>query len=111
MALSDEDRRRIEEEEARLRIEADVRSRRSRQQFEEIARRSRQGFDLQLYDREGWRATFFAEGRAHSITQAVEKAYERTPAWAVQPAAWATLVKGEGARQLAGHARAPLGLC
>jgi hypothetical protein len=31
---------------------------------------ARQGFDLQLtrYDGEGWRATFFPEGRAHSMT-------------------------------------------
>jgi hypothetical protein len=31
---------------------------------------TRQGFDLQLtqYDREGWRATFYPEGRAHSVT-------------------------------------------
>jgi hypothetical protein len=33
---------------------------------------TRQGFDLQLtqYDQEGWRATFFPEGRTHSMTQA-----------------------------------------
>jgi hypothetical protein len=56
---------------------------------------TRQGYDLQLtqYDQEGWRATFFPEGRTHSMTQAVGSAYERTPAAAVQVAAWATLVK------------------
>jgi hypothetical protein len=51
---------------------------------------TRQGFDLQLtqYDREGWRATFYPEGRAHSVTQAVGSAYERTPWAAVMAAAW-----------------------
>jgi hypothetical protein len=59
---------------------------------------TRQGFDLQLtqYDQEGWRATFFPEGRTHSMTQAVGSGYERTPAQAVQAAAWAALVRREG---------------
>jgi hypothetical protein len=59
---------------------------------------TRQGFDLQLtqYDREGWRATFYPEGRAHSVTQAGGSAYERTPWWAVIGAAGVTLAKVEG---------------
>jgi hypothetical protein len=62
---------------------------------------TRQGFDLQLtqYDREGWRATLYPEGRAHSITQAVGSAYERTPWGAVVHAALVTLGKVEGALQ------------
>jgi hypothetical protein len=60
---------------------------------------TRQGYDLQLtqYDREGWRATFFPEGRTHSMTQAVGTAYEGTPAAAVRAAASAMLAKAEGA--------------
>jgi hypothetical protein len=56
---------------------------------------TRQGFDLQLtqYDGEGWRATFYPEGRAHSVTQAVGSAYERTPWAAVIVAAEQTLGK------------------
>jgi hypothetical protein len=56
---------------------------------------TRQRYDLQLtqYDQEGWRATFFPEGRAHSMTQAVGTAYERTPARGLQAAAWAMLVQ------------------
>jgi hypothetical protein len=39
---------------------------------------ARQGFDLQLtrYDGEGWCATFFPEGRAHSLTAAVASEWE-----------------------------------
>jgi hypothetical protein len=58
-----------------------------------------QGFDLQLtrYDREGWRATFFPEGRtAHSQTAAVGSAWERAPWTAVQRAAWEGLRRREG---------------
>jgi hypothetical protein len=63
---------------------------------------TRQGFDLQLtqYDQEGWRATFFPEGRTHSMMQAFGSAYERTPARAVRTAAWETLVKAEGDRNV-----------
>jgi hypothetical protein len=47
---------------------------------------ARQGFDLDLtrYDGEGWRPTFFAEGRAHSLTAAVGSGWEREPWTAVQ---------------------------
>jgi hypothetical protein len=47
---------------------------------------ARQGFDLQLtrYDGEGWRATFFPEGRAHSVASVVGSAWEREPWTAVQ---------------------------
>jgi hypothetical protein len=64
-----------------------------------VAGMTRQGFDLQLtqYDREGWRATFYPEGRAHSVTQAAGSAYEPTPWGAVMAAAWATLRKAERA--------------
>jgi hypothetical protein len=51
---------------------------------------ARQGFDLQLtrYESEGWRATFFPEGLAHSMTAAVGSAWQRDPWVAVQRAAW-----------------------
>jgi hypothetical protein len=63
-----------------------------------VAGMSRQGFDLQLtrYDRDGWRATFYPEGRAHSVTQAVGSAWERTAWGAVIVAAGVTLGKVEG---------------
>lgn len=42
---------------------------------------ARQGFDLELtrYGGEGWRGTFYPEGRSHSPTQYVGTAWERTP--------------------------------
>ena len=60
---------------------------------------ARQGYDLQLTrdDGEGWRATFFPEGRSHSTTAAVGSAWEREPWTAVQRAAWEGLRKREGA--------------
>ena len=56
---------------------------------------ARQGYDLQLtrYDEQGWRATFYTSGMAHSLTSATGTAWERTPWRAVQGAAWAALVK------------------
>jgi hypothetical protein len=61
---------------------------------------ARHGFDLQLtrYGDEGWRATFFAAGVAHSLTAAVGSAWEPTPWQAVKRAAWATLSKAEADR-------------
>jgi hypothetical protein len=61
---------------------------------------ARQNFDLQLtrYGDEGWRATFYPAGRAHSVTAAVGSAWERTPWEAVQGAAWETLKRAEVAR-------------
>jgi hypothetical protein len=58
---------------------------------------TRQDFDLQLtqYYGEGWRATFFPEGRAHPVTQAVGSVWEQAPRAAVRQAAWATLVRAE----------------
>jgi hypothetical protein len=58
---------------------------------------TRQGFDLQLtqYDQEGWRATFYPERWAHSVTRAVGSAYERTPWGAVIAAAGLRLGKAE----------------
>jgi hypothetical protein len=58
---------------------------------------ARQGYDLQLtrYGNEGWRATFYPEGIAHSATAAVGSAWEREPWTAVQRAAWESLRKRE----------------
>jgi hypothetical protein len=46
-----------------------------------VAAIARQGFDLRLTrgDGEGWRTTFFPEGRAHSLTAAVGSAWGREP--------------------------------
>jgi hypothetical protein len=54
---------------------------------------ARQGYDLQLtrYDEQGWRATFYVSGMAHSPTSATGTAWERTPWRAVQGAAWDAL--------------------
>ena len=50
-----------------------------------------QGYDLQLtrYAEQGWRATFYTSGIAHSVVKG--SAWERTPWRAVQGAAWETL--------------------
>jgi hypothetical protein len=58
---------------------------------------ARQGYDLQLtrYSGEGWRATFYPEGRSHSPTRHVGTGWEPTPWGAVQTAAWETLRKSE----------------
>jgi hypothetical protein len=60
---------------------------------------ARQSYDLQLTrcGDEGWRATFYAAGRAHSLTAAVGSSWAPTPWAAVQGAALATLVKLEQA--------------
>jgi len=52
---------------------------------------ARQGFDLQLtrFGNEGWRATFYPAGRAHSVVAG--SAWEPTPWQAVRRAAWAAL--------------------
>lgn len=52
---------------------------------------ARQGHDLQLteYAGEGWRATFYTTGLAHSIVTG--SAWEPTPWGAVQRAAWGAL--------------------
>ena len=52
---------------------------------------ARQAFDLELtrFGDEGWRATFFPAGRAHSV--AAGSAWEATPWRAVQRAAWEAL--------------------
>ena len=51
---------------------------------------ARQGYDLSLtrYDEQGWRATFYTSGLAHSLTSATGTAWARTPWRAVQGAAW-----------------------
>jgi hypothetical protein len=58
---------------------------------------ARQGYDLQLtrYGEEGWRATFYSEGIAHSVTSAAGSAWEREPWIAVERAAWESLRKRE----------------
>ena len=58
---------------------------------------ARQGYDLSLtrYDEQGWRATFYVSGMAHSLTRATGRAWERTPWQAVQGAAWAALRQAE----------------
>jgi hypothetical protein len=60
---------------------------------------ARQSYDLQLtrYGEEGWRATFYPAGRAHSVTSAVGSAGKREPWIAVQRGAWESLrTGGEG---------------
>jgi transcriptional regulator with XRE-family HTH domain len=59
---------------------------------------ARQGFDLQLtrYGQEGWRATFYAAGREHSITAAVGSAWERMP-WQAGAASGVGHVAPDGA--------------
>ena len=54
---------------------------------------ARQGFDLQLtrFGDEGWRATFYPAGRAHSAVAGT--AWERTPWRAVRHAAWDALAR------------------
>jgi hypothetical protein len=58
---------------------------------------ARQGFDLQLtrYGNQGWRATFYPAGIAHSVTAAVSSAWEPEPWTAVQRAAWEGLMRRE----------------
>src|SRR5262249_52907064 len=58
---------------------------------------ARQDYDLQLtrYGGEGWRATFFLAGRAHSITRDVGSAWEPTQWKAVQRVALETLTRFE----------------
>jgi hypothetical protein len=62
-----------------------------------VAGMARQGFDLDLtrYDVQGWRATFYPEGRIHSATLAVGSAWAREPGAAVQRAAWEALRRRE----------------
>lgn len=57
---------------------------------------ARQGYDLQLarYGEEGWRATFFPAGRAHSVVAG--SAWAGTPWHAVQAAAWEALGREAG---------------
>src|SRR2546422_107990 len=54
-----------------------------------------QGYDLQLtrYDEQGWRATLYTSGIAHSVVKG--SAWERTPWRAVRGAAWDTLSTAE----------------
>lgn len=58
---------------------------------------ARQGFDLQLtrYGNEGWRATFYPAGIAHSVTAAVSSAWTPEPWTVVQRAAWEGLMRRE----------------
>jgi hypothetical protein len=63
-----------------------------------VAGMARQQYDLELtrYDVQGWRATFYPEGRLHSATLAVGSAWTREPWMAVQRAAWEALRRREG---------------
>lgn len=66
---------------------------------------ARQGYDLQLtrYGTAGWRATFFAAGREHAITDAVGSAWAPTPGGAVRAAAREALLRGEPPRRSGGE--------
>jgi hypothetical protein len=57
---------------------------------------ARQGYDLQLtrYGDEGWRATFYPAGQAHSVVTGT--AWEPTTWEAVQGAAWETFRRQGG---------------
>ena len=59
-----------------------------------------QGYDLSLtrYDEQGWRATFYTSGMAHSLTSATGTAWEPTPWRAVQGAAWEALRQADESR-------------
>ncbi len=59
----------------------------------------RHGYDLVLsrYGGEGWRATFYPAGRAHSATRAAGSGWAPTPWAAAAEAAWETLRRAEGA--------------
>jgi hypothetical protein len=59
---------------------------------------ARQQYDLQLmrYGQEGWRATFYPAGIAHSLTPLVGSAWTRASWTAVQGAAWEALRRREG---------------
>ena len=46
--------------------------------------RARQGYDLQRYANEGWRARFYVAGSEHSMTQVTGSAWEPPPWRAVQ---------------------------
>jgi len=63
---------------------------------------ARQEYDLELtrHGQEGWRATFYPAGIAHSLTPMVGSGWAREPWTAVQRAAWEALRrrKGEEAR-------------
>jgi hypothetical protein len=58
---------------------------------------TRQGYDLSLtrFANEGWRATFYLWGMAHSFTSTTGSAWEKTPWQAVQRAAWDALTRME----------------
>ena len=58
---------------------------------------ARQGHDLQLtrYADQGWRATFYTTGIAHSII--LGSAFERAPWSATQRAAWEALTRAKTA--------------
>jgi hypothetical protein len=58
-----------------------------------------QSYDHQLtrYGNEGWRATFYPAGLAHSATAAVASGWARTPWEAVQLAAGGALLRAESA--------------
>jgi len=55
----------------------------------------RQGFDLQLADERGWRATFYTTGMEHSPTSATGTGWEPTPWHATQREAWEVFKKAD----------------
>jgi hypothetical protein len=65
-----------------------------------VAGMARQQYDLQLtrFGQDGWSATFYPAGIAHSLTPMVGSARAREPGLAVQGAAWHALRKREADR-------------
>ena len=62
-----------------------------------VAGMARQRYDLQLtrFGQDGWSATFYPAGIAHSLTPLVGSGWSREPWTAVQRAAWEALRRRE----------------
>jgi hypothetical protein len=62
-----------------------------------VAGMARQQYDLQLtrFGQDGWSATFYPGGIAHSLTPMVGSGWSREPWTAVQRAAWEALRRRE----------------
>jgi hypothetical protein len=63
-----------------------------------VAGMARQQYDLQLtrFGQDGWSATFYPAGIAHSLTPMVGSGWAPEPWTAVQRAAWEALQRREG---------------
>ena len=63
-----------------------------------VAGMARQQYDLQLtrFGQDGWSATFYPAGIAHSLTPMVGSGWAREPWSAVQQAAWEAWRRREG---------------